>query len=157
MTSADCTGANQFAYKLERGARDALAFLTLTWLNGFCRKVKFVLYCSDVSGAFDRVRLERLLAKLRAKGVPERWVQLFASWLRARTARVAVNGKFSEVLVLTNMVFQGTVWGPTLWNVFYEDAVLPVKGCGFTEVVFADDLNAFAEVPAATPNDEALT
>ena len=72
LSSADCTGNNQFAYKLERGARDALAFLVLTWISGFCGKSKFVLYYSDVSGAFDRVCLERLLAKLRAKGVAEK-------------------------------------------------------------------------------------
>ena len=156
LTSVQCTGENQFAYKQERGARDALAFLTLTWVSGFCKKVKFVLYCSDVSGAFDRVRMERLLEKLKAKGVQERWVDLFASWLRARTAKVAVNGRFSAVFVLEHMVFQGTVWGPTLWNVYYEDAAKPVTESGFTEVVFADDLNAFKEVPAKTPNEEAL-
>ena len=114
------------------------------------------MYCSDVSGAFDRVRLERLLAKLRAKGVPEPWVELFASWLRQRPAKVAVNGQFSEEMLLMNMVFQGAVWGPTLWNVFYEDAAQPVKESGFTEVVFADDLNAFAEVPKEKTNEEAL-
>ena len=74
----------------------------------------------------------------------------------ARIAKVAVNGLFSAVFVLENMVFQGTVWGPTLWNVYYEDAAKPVTESGFTEVVFADDLNAFKEVPAKTPNEEAL-
>ena len=114
FASADCSGENQFAYKPERGARDALAFLTLTWVAGFCQKKRFAVYCSDVSGAFDRVRLERLLEKLRAKGVPEPWVELFASWLRERPAKVAVNGQFSEEMLLMNMVFQGTVLGPDL-------------------------------------------
>ena len=156
LTSTACTGSNQFAYKQQRGARDALAFLVLTWLEGFCRKVKFALYCSDVSGAFDRVRCERLIEKLRAKGVCERWLELFASWLRERPAKVAVNGKFSDEMVLKNMVYQGTVWGPTLWNVFYEDARQPVKESGFTEVVYADDLNAYQEEKQETSNEEAL-
>ena len=104
-----CSGENQFAYKTERGARDALAYLVLTWLSGFGRSKKFVLYCSDVAGAFDRVRVERLLAKLRAKGVTEKWVKLFASWLRERPAQVVVGGKTSKEMVLKNMVFQGTV------------------------------------------------
>ena len=102
LASAACTGESQFAYKRERGSRDALAFLVLTWLEGFCRKVKFALYCSDVSGAFDRVRCERLLAKLRAKGVAEDWVELFGSWLRERPAKVAVNGRFSDEMALRN-------------------------------------------------------
>ena len=149
-------GENQFAYKRERGSRDALAFLVLTWLEGFCRKVKFALYCSDVSGAFDRVRCDRLLANLKAKGVAEDWVELFGSWLRERPAKVAVNGKFSDEMALRNMVFQGTVWGPTLWNVFYEDAAKPVRKSGFTEVVYADDLNAYKEVERTVRNTEAL-
>ena len=86
----------------------------------------------------------------------DRWVELFASWLRTRTAKVAVNGQFSQELLLENMVFQGTVWGLILWNVFYEDAVLAVQKSGFTEVVFADDLNAFLEVEPRQQNERAL-
>ena len=39
---------------------------------------------------------------------------------------------------------------------FYEDAAKPVKESGFTEVVFADDLNAFTEILPETTNEEAL-
>ena len=48
-------GPNQFAYLPGKGARDALAVMVLTWLNGMCGGLKFGLYCSDVSGAFDKV------------------------------------------------------------------------------------------------------
>lgn len=109
-----CSGENQFAYKTKRGARDALAYLTLTWLTGFGNAKKFVVYCSDVSGAFDKVHKDRLVKKLRAKGVPESWVRLFASWLRERPAHVVVGGCKSQALQLKNMVFQSTVWGPAL-------------------------------------------
>ena len=54
-------GSNQFAYQKEKGARDALAHLVLTWLDGFNRRRKFGVYCSDVSGAFDRVEMSRLM------------------------------------------------------------------------------------------------
>ena len=59
-------------------------------------------------------------------------------------------------MVLKDMVFQGTVWGPTLWNVFYEDAALPIRDNSFTEVVYADDLNAYAEVDKDISNTEAF-
>ena len=61
-------GVNQFAYITQRGARDAIALLTLTFIEGFARRKKFGLLCCDVSGAFDHVLTERLQAKLRAKG-----------------------------------------------------------------------------------------
>ena len=61
---------NQFAYMPERGARDALAQLVLTWICLFWKKRKVAVYCSDVSGAFGKVDSRRLTQKLRARGVP---------------------------------------------------------------------------------------
>ena len=80
LSSAECAGLNQFAYRKQRGARDLLALLVLTRLLGFDRGRKFCLYCSDVSGVFDKVRAERLVDKLRKLSVPEEWVALFSSW-----------------------------------------------------------------------------
>ena len=147
------SGENQFAYKPFRGARDALALLVLTWVHGFDNGLKFAVYCADVSGAFDRVSSVRLLQKLEAVGVPQEWVRVFSSWLRERPARVAVGGVFSEVIPLRDMVFQGTVWGPQLWNTFFADAWRATQKAGFAETVFADDLNAHKAFTVATPNE----
>ena len=35
-----CAGHNQFAYQKARGARDALAFMVLTWITSFNNKRK---------------------------------------------------------------------------------------------------------------------
>ena len=51
--------------------------------------------------------------------------------------------KFSDIKYLINQVFQGIVLGPILWNIFFEDAKLPIRKSGFQEIVFADDLNAW--------------
>ena len=109
LSSDNTTGENQVAYKKERGARDLLAYLVLTWLFGFDKGRKNCLYCSDVAGAFDRVRVKRLVAKLKACGVPEQWLTLFSSWLREREAKVIVGGVCSKTLLLRDMVFQDTV------------------------------------------------
>ena len=74
-------GPNQFAYQRAKGARDALAYMVLTWLGGFQRGLKFALYCSDVSGAFDRVNARRMIDKLRAKGVRDDMIKVFEAWL----------------------------------------------------------------------------
>ena len=143
-----CSGAfgrNQFAYMPERGARDALAQLVLTWISLFGRKRKIAVYCSDVSGAFDKVNSRRLLRKLRARGVPMEILLVIQSWLYERKARVAVGGKFSKDMCIQNMVYQGTVLGPPLWNVYYADAAVAVNMIGFLEIVFADDLNCFKD------------
>ena len=156
LYSAPVAGVNQFAYKPEHGARDVLAFLVLTWILGFNGRQKFGIHCADVSGAFDRVCTERLLSKLEHRGVPQRWLKLFRSWLRPREAKVAVGGVYSAALALANMVFQGIVWGPQLWNAFFCDASVPVRKTGFCEVVYADDLNGYKSFPKKKPNQEVL-
>ena len=67
LVHTEASGRNQFAYMPERGARDALAQFVLTWISLFGNKPKIVIYCPDVSGAFDKVNSRRLLSKLRAR------------------------------------------------------------------------------------------
>ena len=109
-----------------------------------------------MSGAFDRVSAKRLVEKLSAAGVPDKWLQVFRSWLRERPATVAVGGEHSNTITLFDMVFQGTVWGPQLWNAFYADAKKAIRAMGFEETVFADDLNAFKAFLVRTPNENLL-
>ena len=53
-------GPNQFAYRKAHGYKDALALNTLHWVWNMAMGRKTGLYCSDVSGAFDRVDADRL-------------------------------------------------------------------------------------------------
>ena len=72
-------GTNQFAYRKNRGSRDILALLMLEWLSVLDRRGKVTFYCSDVSGAFDKVDTKRLAIKLRPKGIIQRLVNLLLS------------------------------------------------------------------------------
>eukprot|EP00969_Alexandrium_andersonii_P169053 7472443-Alexandrium_andersonii.AAC.1 len=44
------------------------------------------------------------------------------SWLEPRSAKVIVKGFCSWEFLMRDMVYQGTVLGPPLWNVVFEDA-----------------------------------
>ena len=111
---------------------------------------------SDVSGAFDRVSANRLLEKLRARGMPQDLLDVISSWLRKRAAKVIVSGKESRSMVLKDMVFQGTVWGPPLWNSFYAESSRPIRKCDFQEIIFADDLNAWKKFTAGSSHADML-
>ena len=150
-------GENQFAYDKNRGCRDALALLVLSFLSGFIKKQRFGLYCSDVSGAFDKVQAERMIKRLRSKGVSEQVISVVESWLHGRSAVVTVGGASSESFSMVNMLFQGTTWGPPLWNCFYESAASPIKENGFAEVVFADDLNCFKSFDREVEDSDILS
>ena len=76
--------------------------------------------------------------------------------MRKRRAKVLVGDEASETFELANMIFQGTVWGPDLWNTFYEDAQIAVIEMSFSEVIYADDLNAYRVSPSTTPNSKAF-
>ena len=72
---------------------------------------------------------------------------VLTSWLQHRSAQIVVGGTFSDEMTLFDMVFQGTVSGQILWNLFFEDARHAINDCFFTEVVYADDLNAYRIFP----------
>ena len=144
-------GPQQFAYTTGRGARDVLALLTLVWIKALAAGSKVGVYCSDVSGAFDRVSTERLIKKLHNKKLHASIVKVFTSWLRQRSSRIVVGGSCSIEMLLKDMVFQGTVNGPMLWNLFFEDAGHAINE-RFEEVVFADDLNAYRAFSFGTEN-----
>ena len=111
-------GEHQFAYTPGRGARDALLFLVMSWLRAFAMRQRVAVYCSDVAGAFDRVSATRLCAKLAAACLPASLLAVLKDWLSARSARVVVDGAVSRTVHMADMIYQGTVFGPPLWNVF---------------------------------------
>ena len=149
-------GPNQFAYSSGRGTRDAVALCVLTWLHYLDQGSKVGIYCSDVAGAFDRVAPARLLEKLSKKGVHELIIEVVTDWLGDRTATVIVDGTASKPSTICNSVYQGTVLGPPLWNTMYEDARHPINSKGYTEAVFADDLNCYRPFAADCNNEVIL-
>ena len=140
---AHAFGEHQYAYSAGKSHRDVLAVNVCSWLLLLEEGCAIGLYCSDVSGAFDRVDRERLCSKLHACGLPSLAVAFLESWLENREASVIVSGSKSANMPLTNSVYQGTVLGPPFWNTFYADARFPVRELGFIETVFADDFNCW--------------
>ena len=146
-------GECQFAYTPKRGARDAVAVYVLSWLKDINAGKKVGVYCSDVSGAFDRVSARRLLHKLSCHGLNADMMGVIESWLRNRQSFVVVSGQRSSGAELSNMVYQGTVWGPVLWNVFVGDVALVFESAGFSVVIYADDINAYKAYNRELGND----
>ena len=83
-----------------------------------------------------------MLAKLKAHGIGKKYMKFLASYLEKRSGFVCVGGETSFRIWLENQVFQGTVLGPPLWNVFFADVIKSIISPN-TGKAFADDLNAF--------------
>ena len=77
--------------------------------------------------------MKKLIAKLRHLGVCDAFVDVLASSLAPRSAKVAVNGAESKEFVLANMIFQGTVLGLNLWNTLFADVHEAAEATGCKE------------------------
>ena len=109
LEKTDAFGLNQFAYRKDRGLRDALAFNVASWIHLFHTGKKVGLHCADVSGAFDRVARSRLVTKLQRSGMHNDIIEIICSWLEARQACVVVDGETYPLSALLDSIYQGTV------------------------------------------------
>jgi hypothetical protein len=75
----------------------------------------------DFSKAFDKVPRERLLAKLRAKGISGKLNHWLRNWLTGRRQRVVIAEEKSDRGDVDSGVPQGSVLGPCLFDVFMDD------------------------------------
>ena len=130
-------GDTQFAFRKQLGCHDILLILMRAWLLAFQNRHKVGVFLGDIVGAFDRVDTKQLIAKLEHLGVCEAFIDLLASYLAARSAKVAVNGAKSKEFMLANMIVQGTVLGPHLWNIFFSDVHQAAEETKCNEQTFA--------------------
>ena len=146
-------GDSQWAFRKQCSSRDLALICMSTWIKAICSGKKVGLYLSDISGAFDRVFKKIMLAKLHSVGVPDIYLDFLSSYLEPRIGHVAVESVLSDVFTLADSVFQGTVLGPTLWNVFFHDVAFAATGVNTTEAMFADDLSIYKTFDSNCAND----
>ena len=60
----------------------------------------------------------------------------------------------SRDIQIHNIVYQGTVLGPPLWNIYCADVAIGMKWHGLLEIVRADNLNCFKDFRLFIPNSE---
>ncbi len=75
----------------------------------------------DLSKAFDVVPHGLLISKLKAYGCDDTFIRLMHSYLTNRKQRVKIGSVKSEWKMLKKGIPQGSVLGPTLFNIFIND------------------------------------
>lgn len=100
-------------------------------------KKKVSVVFMDMKKAFDTVDIPKLLEVLNAYGIRGNALNLMESYLTDRSQVVRVNGKLSSARTFTGGVVQGSILGPYLFSLFFNQITkLPVEGNIF---LFADD------------------
>ena len=134
---------NQFGFREKHSTNHALISMTETIKstidNGRYGCGVFI----DLQKAFDTVNHSILLKKLEHYGIRGTALKWFTSYLVDRQQYVSVNGHCSNYLNITCGVPQGSVLGPLLFLIYFND--LPNSTKVLTFDLFADDTNIYFE------------
>ncbi len=129
----------QSAYRKNHSTESALCAVTNDLLkimdSGNCG----VLILLDLSAAFDTVVHEYLLGDLESVGVSGDALRWFESYLSDRKFCVTIGGKKSGYRTLTRGVPQGSVLGPTLFNIYTIELSWILRSHNVKFKFFADD------------------
>jgi len=99
---------------------------------------------TDFSKAFDSISHKKLIIKMNAYGINRNVCAWVADFLANRRQRVTVNNNFSDWLPCTSGVPQGSVLGPTLFNIYINDLPDCIQHSNI--LMYADDAKVFKRI-----------
>jgi hypothetical protein len=128
---------HQFGFTSGRSTTDALLTYKAT-VSDSPRKYILTIFV-DIRGAFDNVWWPGLFDTLRAKQLPHEILAIIKSYLTDRSVSFT-QGKVTATKNITKGCPQGSVLGPTLWNLLLDPLLDSVWPEGTKAVAYADDL-----------------
>ena len=131
----------QFGFRPNRSTELAVTYFTDLIRkeadNGKATGAVFI----DLSKAFDTISHSVLLCKLTRYGVYDMELQWFTDYLFLRKQIVQFNGVLSEPNPINTGVPQGSILGPLLFLIFFNDVHSPLRHCKI--ITYADDTVIF--------------
>ncbi|KAL4103980.1 hypothetical protein QTP88_019293 [Uroleucon formosanum] len=130
---------NQFGFRKGRSTIDAiekvLDIVNRNEAKPWKRRELCALVSIDVANAFNTVPWDKIGDALIRKNTPTYLVRLLRDYFRERLLQTDAGDK-----KVSCGVPQGSVIGPTLWNIFYNDLLQQRLPEGIEIIAFADDI-----------------
>lgn len=143
---------NQFGFRKGRQTIDAIMEVVNTANQATDERDLCVVVTLDVRNAFNSASWQLILEKLRSRGISESLIKIVASYLSERKILLESDSE-PKLIKINSGVPQGSVMGPTLWNVLYDEVLTTELPAGVKLVGFADDI----AVVAKAKSEELLT
>lgn len=128
----------QFGFTKNKGTDDALTRLQelLYALEG--KKFIAGLFV-DISGAFDNAWTPKILQRLKELECPQDIYLLIKSYLNGRRVNIGLNQR-EFLKYIAKGCPQGSILGPLLWNIIFDEILKILRLQGFQAIAYADDL-----------------
>ena len=138
------TNNNQYGFRKFRSTESALVHFNNDVVRALDNNNYLVAVFLDFSKAFDTVVHSILLDKLKYYGIEDVSLSWFTSYLTCRKQCVVIDRNFySDFKDITYSVPQGSILGPTLFNLYINDLCNCLKHS--KSVLYADDSVIYSE------------
>ena len=128
----------------------ALLYFTDELLKNMDSKKISAVVLLDMSKAFDSIRHDILLSKLKKVGISNNAISWFESYLSNRKQVVRIGNTTSEICHLNYGVPQGTILSPVLFTLYVNDLLTVPKHC--QAMGYVDDTKLFLALPSKHPS-----
>jgi hypothetical protein len=129
----------QFGFKRGHSTTHALLRNVERITHGFNYRKATVMLFLDIERAFDKVSIIGLIAKLIQTNISPHLIHVLYNYLQHRSFFVSTRNFYSKVHPIPAGVPQGSLLGPTLFNLFVNDIPSITTDPNLVFTMYADD------------------